>query len=125
MLMTLNSQTFLQKGTTFYSKADFNNALQKWYEETAEKTIGNHEYNQSSWLFVELGGYKFHLNSDSKREGVAKYLKLVERYSDNLPWQIVQNNRGKINKVTFGEEKLKIAGFYLYITKPLEKVTRL
>ncbi|MEY2983473.1 MAG: hypothetical protein RLZZ568_90 [Cyanobacteriota bacterium] len=121
----MNSQPLLEKGTIFHSKAAFNHALQQWYQETAEKTIGNHEYNQSSWLFVELGGYKFHLNSDSKREGIAEYLKLVEEYPDDLPWQIVANNRGKINKVTFGNEKRKIAGFYFYLAKPLEQVTSL
>jgi hypothetical protein len=121
----MNSQTLLEKGTTFYSKADFNNALQEWYQETAEKTIGNHEYNQSPWLFVELGSYKFYLNSDSKREGISKYLQLVKQYPDNLPWHIVENNRGKVNKVTFGNEKLKIPGFYFYLAKPLEQVTEL
>lgn len=123
--MTINSQVFLEKGTRFYSKADFNNALGRWYQETSEKTIGSHEYNQSPWLFVELGSYKFHLNSDSKREGIIKYLKLVKQYQDDLPWYIVENNRGKINKVTFGNEKLKIPGFYFYLAKPLEQVTRL
>ncbi|WP_199303580.1 MULTISPECIES: hypothetical protein [unclassified Synechocystis] len=117
----MNSPTFFEKGTTFYSKSDFNKALSQWYNKTDEVTIGDTSYSQASWIFIKLGMYDFQLNADTKRIGVFDYLQILKQYEQDLPWHIVENTRNsKINKAVFGEDFKKISGFYLYIKKALE-----
>ncbi|WLT40550.1 hypothetical protein NON20_25495 (plasmid) [Synechocystis sp. B12] len=117
----MNSPTFFEKGTTFYSKSDFNKALSQWYDKTDEVTIGDTSYSQASWIFIKLEMYDFYLNADTKRIGVFDYLQMLKQYEQDLPWHIVENARNsKINKVVFGDDFNRISGFYLYIKNALE-----
>ena len=36
-----------------------------------------------------------------------------------LPWQVIANNRGTVNKVVITDSLAEAAGWYLYLRKPL------
>lgn len=97
-------------------RRDFDSWLFDWYKNTNEKTIGDvGNYGQQVLLWVENNGSKFRLNADTKREGVEEYLGLLKKNNNVLNWSVVANLNGKINKAAFGESKVRIRGFYLYL----------
>jgi hypothetical protein len=96
------------------ARAEFERRLREWYEGTDEDRIGGDtDYGGSSWLWVRYGSGRYHLNADSKREGVATYLRLLERTPD-LNWIVTAGRAGKMTKVVFGARQQAIPGFYLY-----------
>ena len=98
------------------TRQSFDSWLLNWYQNTNEKTVGDiGNFKQQAFLWVEENGAKFRLNADTKREGVEIYLNLLKENYGSLNWSIVANLKGKINKVAFGEDKIKIRGFYLYL----------
>lgn len=106
----------MTKNSNILERQDFDLWLLNWYENTNEKTIGDiGNFGQQVFLWVEGNGFKFRLNADTKREGVEVYLNLLKENNNSLNWSIVANLKGKINKVAFGENKIKIPGFYLYL----------
>jgi DNA-binding NarL/FixJ family response regulator len=53
--------------------------LRDCYRSTDDERIGGVvEYGGTPWLWVSLGPDRFHLNADSKREGVESYLRLLD-----------------------------------------------
>jgi hypothetical protein len=106
----------MNKNPNILERHDFDLWLLNWYENTNEKTIGDiGNFGQQAFLWVESSGSKFRLNADTKREGVETYLNFLKENGDSLNWSIVANRNGLLNKVAFGEEKIKIPGFYLYL----------
>lgn len=106
----------MTKNSNILERQDFDLWLLNWYKNTNEKTIGDiGNFGQQAFLWVKGNGSKFRLNADTKREGVEVYLNLLEEHNNSLNWSIVANLKGKINKVAFGENKIKIRGFYLYL----------
>jgi hypothetical protein len=75
---------------------------------------GSPKAGNQPWLWVDRDGTRYYLNADTKGDGVAAYLALLARHGPALTWSIVANNRGKMNKVAFGPDRVKISGFYLY-----------
>ena len=105
----------MTKNSNILERQDFDLWLLNWYKNTNEKTIGDiGNFGQQAFLWVKSNGSKFRLNADTKREGVETYLNLLKENDNSLNWSIVANMKGKINKVAFGENKIKIRGFYLY-----------
>ncbi|MDO9107152.1 MAG: hypothetical protein Q7U57_19595 [Methylovulum sp.] len=74
--------------------------------------MGQHSHNDP--LFIKEEDKVFKLNPDTKRQGVKEYLDLLAKNQGNLPWVIVANANGRMNKVAFGYDKVVIPGFYLY-----------
>jgi len=106
--MTSNSNILDRQG--------FDSWLLNWYQSTNEKTVGDvGNFGQQVFLWVEDNGSKFRLNADTKREGVEVYLNILKENNSPLNWSVVANLKGKMNKVAFGENKIKIRGFYLYL----------
>jgi hypothetical protein len=106
------------------SKQEFTDLLRKWYDHTDERVIGGSpEYNQTPWLWVQIGTFECHLNADTKRQGVREYLERVIRYSAGLEWRVCANQNGKFNKVCFSPDAYPIAGFYLYVKPALSVET--
>lgn len=97
-------------------KQTFHNLLRDWFENSTEEIIGDPNVRgQLAWIWVSDGTQKYHLNADTKRLAVKEYLDLVEEYGNVIEWQIVPNNRGKLNKVAFGSDRQTIKGFYFYL----------
>ena len=104
------------------SKQAFTQLLRQWYEHTNESIIGGAaQRGQTAWLWVRVGAYDCHLNADTKREGVRKYLEFVDRYVTGAAWHVRLNQKGEnINKIHFGPNEDRIPGFYLYVLPALE-----
>lgn len=91
----------------------FNEFLEVWFREKKSDTIG-----QFGIEFIQIKGKEnwYRLGGKTKREGVERYLYLLQDYDDDLEWTIVINEHGIVkNKVAFGPHKEVIEGFYLYL----------
>lgn len=106
---------YVTGGTECRSKADFADVLRNWLGSDHETVIGEpSSYGGKPVIWVELEGQRFHLNGDSRDEGVEQYLRLVDAHGPDLAWQVIANTHGKVNAVAFGEPPQKIKFFYLY-----------
>src|SRR4051812_9415392 len=90
-------------------RATFHARLRGWCNLNSEYQIGDAAFGQTTWLYVTDGGSVYRLNADTKRDGVAEYLKLVDLCGDELAWQVVPNQRGNENAVAFGPEAVRLA----------------
>jgi hypothetical protein len=97
----------------------FDALLAEWARaRPAEATIGPvGDYGGKAWLHVRDLGRPFHLNVDTRREGVLAYLAMLE-VDPALEWHVVPNARGTPNKGAFGPQLRTIPGFYLYLSPP-------
>lgn len=107
---------YIESGTTCSSKVEFASVLEQWLmHDDHEATIGQPtSYAGKALLWVELDGQRFHLNGDSQDKGVREYLGLVREQGTDLPWHVIANTHGKVNKVAFGEPPAALKHFYLY-----------
>ncbi|MFH1729794.1 MAG: hypothetical protein ABIA04_15385 [Pseudomonadota bacterium] len=107
------------------SKDDFIKKLKDWCAGKGldpDEYVGDFEnYGRVTWIRIHLVAniYLF-LNSDTKRKGVEKFLKVYEN-----DWYVVENTRGNYNKVAFGANKEVIENFYLYTCDVYNKETKL
>lgn len=93
----------------------FNQRLLEWLSDSGEPIIGEPDAaGVTAWLFVRNDDRLFRLHADTRREGVRDYLALC--IAGQLPtWNIVANQRGTENAVSFGEDGVKVKYFYLYL----------
>lgn len=115
----------IPQNTRRNSQQDFADLLRQWYDHTTESVMGDSALQKRTpWLWVQVGAYRCHLNADTKRQGVRKYLELVDRYTPDMAWPVRLNQQGKnINKICFGSDAERIRGFYLYVIPALEEET--
>lgn len=87
--------------------------LEMWANRTKNSTdtIGNLDlYNKYVKIIkLNLANNSYYINADTTREGVLMFLE--NKKSD---WIIIENNRGRVNKVTNTTNKEAIKGFYMY-----------
>jgi hypothetical protein len=121
--MTMSDCSISQNSRCF-SKEEFTIRLRGWYENTTEDIIGGAApQGRAPWLWVQIGEVECHLNADTKRLGVRRYLELVERYGSTMLWPVRFNQSGiNINKVCFGPGAERIRGFYLFTSPPFSAV---
>ena len=99
-----------------FDQKAFNSWLLNWYKNTNEKTVGDvGNFGQQAFLWIEENEMKYRLNADTKREGVKEYLQLLDENNGSIKWVVVANLKGKMNKIAFGDNAIKIRGFYLYL----------
>lgn len=110
---------YVPAGTTCRSKAELAQVLESWLRhEDRETTIGEpSSFGGKALVHVELAGQRFHLNGDSRDSGVQAYLDLVRQHGAELPWHVVANANGKVNKVAFGEPPTAVQYLYLYASE--------
>ena len=72
-------------------------------------TIGTESIGRTPLLWISIRGKQYHLNSDTKIEGVNQYY-----LNKNSEWKIIENLNGVKNKVTNVDNGIDIPGFYLY-----------
>ncbi|MEI8080722.1 MAG: hypothetical protein WCI74_02630 [Actinomycetes bacterium] len=102
---------------------------------TGESTIGDvGSFGGSPWLRVELGNVIVVLNADTKRSAVQAYLNHCSAAGPQSPWLVIENRRGRINKVLFDpvpgpDGRLVpgalVPGWFAYTTKALAARTEL
>ena len=106
---------YVPAGTECRSKSAFADVLRSWLRSDHETVIGQpSSYGGKPLILVDLGGQRFHLNGDTRDEGVEEYLRLVDRDGPDLPWHVIANQKGTVNAVAFGDPPAKIRYFYLY-----------
>ena len=72
----------------------------------------------ATWVYVSDGGLTYGLHADASRAAVARYLELVDTNGEDLEWTPVPNQRGKLNAIAYGPEKLRLTAFYFYLEDP-------
>jgi hypothetical protein len=103
----------MSKETFLSSKEELFNLLKCWKIISKANTIGNlakFKKNQKT-VILNIGNSSYFINADTTVAGVLRFL---ENQSNDLPWKIIESNRGNINKVTNNKNYDPIEGFYMY-----------
>jgi hypothetical protein len=96
-------------------KQEFHRRLRFWLEYCDDKQIGSEDVpGVTDWIFVRDSSDLFALHADTKRPAVDTYLKLVEKYGEDLLWQLTTSNRGKATAVKYGPDVVRHTAFYFY-----------
>jgi hypothetical protein len=116
----------LPPGTTCENRTAFADLLRAWFESSAETTIGEvGTFGGKALIHISLNGQACHLNADTRRDGVRRYLELVREHGADLAWTAAANNRGKVNKILVGPHQEAIRFFYLYTDEDLPATVEL
>jgi hypothetical protein len=122
----VGSRTAIEQGHVCEDKEDFIELLRWWFETTDEETVGDVEpFRGKPWTFVETASGRCHLNADTARAGVRKFLELAASNGSRLQWRVVANQAGNVNKVAFGPDSETVKNFYLYTDTNLAAPTTL
>lgn len=115
--------SFIPRGETRDSKDAFGELLKRWLVEAPdERTIGNKQEGERGgvgWVFARLPEYpagRFRLNKDSTRDGIDRFVKNND--AGHMTWHVVENQKGKFNKVTNDPARKPIAGLFFYHDPP-------
>ncbi len=118
----VDNDGFLPRGIKVNGKEGLADLLRRWYLSSQANTIGHvGSYGGTACISVDLGSREAVLNVDTKRTAVAAYLEHVRRLGPDLPWRVIANKRGTVNKAVFGDNPANAAGWYLYLRKPLSQ----
>lgn len=99
------------------SRYEFHIRLREWLDKTTELSIGGSDVGVQAWIVIRDREHKFQLNADTKREGVEKYLGLVNKYGDDLDWTPTVGRGGSKNAIAFGPDQIRPRYFYFYRRK--------
>jgi uncharacterized ferritin-like protein (DUF455 family) len=100
------------------SKRAFHSRLRAWLHDTDDEIVGDPDViGMTAWVHVRDGHSWYRLHADTRREAVADYLRLVDKYGDDIEWSIVANQRGRKNAVAYGPERVRRVPFYLYLVE--------
>ena len=108
----------IHKGTVVTSKPDLYDLLSRWHRDTNSRTLGEFgTFGGQVWLWLELPDLprRARLNADTSREAVGEYVDDVARRGADVPWRVITNRRGSMNKVTFTDDGRLIPGWYCYL----------
>ena len=98
---SVDEHGMLEKGTRFASRDELIAALERWHESTDEATIGDADrFKRAPWVNADSAAGLFDLNADTTRRAVGRLLAFV-RSHPSAPWHVVENQRGRVNKVIF------------------------
>lgn len=116
----------IEQGHVCEDEADFTELLRWWPETSEEETVGDvGSFGGKPWILVETGSVRCHLNADTKRAGVRRFLELRQEHGAQMTWQVIANARGRVNRVAVGPDAEKVKGFYLYTDEELPAPTTL
>jgi len=124
--LSLDAYGHFVRGTAVRGKAQLADLLGRWLAVSEAATIGNvGAFGGSPWLRIDLGVVTAVLNADTKRSAVTHYVRDLCRRSPDVPWHVIANRRGRVNKVVVEEDKQATPGWYCYLTRPLSTPRRL
>ena len=107
--------TSFVRGTHFRSRSELVAALQRWHDDTDDDTIGDLKFGRAPWLSFDTSAGIADLNADTRRTAIERMLRCSTADS---PWQVIENNRGKVNKIVFDRGDTH-EGWYAYLREPL------
>jgi hypothetical protein len=103
----------IRRGTHVASKSELANLLDTWLQETTEPTIGDvGSYGRQAWIIIDLARGRAQLNADTTRKAARAYLNDVARRGAEVPWQVVPNRNGRVNKVVYRSDGGDVPGWY-------------
>lgn len=106
----------LPQGVRVASKTELANLLDDWYRTSRAATIGDTQtYGGQPWVHLDLLNGHVVLNADTQRSAVGSYLDDVRQRGAEVPWRVVANARGRINKVLYTESSRRLPGWYCYL----------
>jgi hypothetical protein len=108
----------IPRGTRVTSKSELAALLDSWHRDEGESTIGEvGRFGGKAWLVLDFPDLprRARVNADTKREAVRDYLDDVARRGPEVPWRVVPNRRGAINKVVYTEDASDPPGWYCYL----------
>jgi hypothetical protein len=98
------------------NKHEFHERLRNWFNTTDDFVIGPGEViGPTPWVYVRQGSGIYQLHADTPREAVGHYLQEVGSHGDDLQWEIVESQRGKMTALVYGPQKIRLTSFYLYV----------
>lgn len=101
----------------FRSKDDFVDALKRCLSNCDRDTVGMiRSRGDLKWAWVEFADERFHLNADTRREGMEAFI--ANDAAGQRLWYVVENERGRWNKVTNRSDKNPIENFFFYAANP-------
>ncbi len=96
-------------------REEFHTELRHWLNDSFETTIGDPEtFGGKPWLWVRHGGDHFYLDADSSRDGVRRYLRIVDEQEGNPDWTMVPVEPGIRERVAIGRERETVIGFFFF-----------
>lgn len=111
------------KGLHFTHKSELVSYLTVWLERSTHDTIGDvGAYGGSAWMTVDSEVGPIGINRDTTHAAV-EALVTSARTPRSYDWLVVENQKGRINRVLFSEERTP--GWYAYLREPLDRETRL
>jgi hypothetical protein len=103
-------------------KADLLQLLNDWLEVSPRRsTIGVvGKFGGRPCIFIALHKDRTAvLNVDTKRTAVEQYVEDARERGPDVPWSVIPNQRGRVNKLVFREDKTETQGWYCYLLEPL------
>jgi hypothetical protein len=99
---------------------EFDRLVREWIAEDATGMSGPSGVpGVTHGVHVRRDDRIFVLHADARTEAAAAYLKLVERYGDEITWNVVPSDKGKLSAVAFGPECVRVESMYFYINPAL------
>lgn len=106
---------------TVYSKRELFELLDRWLKDSSAPTIADiNTYGGRAWIRIQIGSHSVHLNADTKREAVQRYIQRNRR-NPSGPWPVISNRNGTVNKVLQGPDLEVVPGWYAYLKPPLHR----
>lgn len=112
----MSEETTFERGTHFRSRGELIDALRRWHDDTDEDTIGDLKFGRAPWLSFDTSAGIADLNADTRRTAIERMLRSISKA--DAPWQVIENNRGKVNKIVFDTIDTH-EGWYAYLREPL------
>lgn len=100
-------------------REEFHRLLKGWLDESLGRSIGDPEGHAGpAWLWVRHGGSRYYLSAHSTREGVRRYLELVEAGGGDPHWTPTDATPEVRERVAVGPEEETVEGFEFYLHLP-------
>src|SRR5690606_33650527 len=111
----------MPRGLHFTNKSELVAYMASWLERSSHDTIGEvGTYGGSAWATIDSEVGPIGLNRDTTRSAVEAFVASA-RNGLGYDWLVVANQKGRINKVLFCEDRTP--GWFAYLREPLDAET--
>lgn len=117
--MPKDARRHLPEGLIVAGKAELVRVLERWLEASNAPTIGDIDERPkvTPWLFADVGNHRIRVNADTRRDAVARFVRL--NTPDLRLWPVVANNRGTVNKVLQSPDRERVKYWNAYLVRPV------